>query len=75
MITQEQLDNAILEEMGRPGWELIKSFLAQQVIIARDSCADATSWEDCVRRKGFAEGLYFVINLRDDTERARNASV
>lgn len=71
MITQEQLDDAILEEMGRPNWDIIRQFLTQQVMIARDSCAEANSWEEVLTRRGFAHGLLYVINLRDDTKTAR----
>lgn len=68
MITQQQLDEAILEEMGRPNWDIIRQFLAQQVMIARDSCAEANSWEEVLTRRGFAQGLVYVIELRDQTK-------
>lgn len=71
MITQDQLDEAILNEMGRPDWAIINAFLAQQAIVARDACADAPSWEEVKRLQGFAEGLAFVVNLRENTKKIK----
>jgi hypothetical protein len=76
MITQEQLDDAILGITGTPNWEIIAQFLVNEAIQSRDMCADAQSWEDVQKLSGFAEGLAFVVNLRSMTETAleeRNA--
>ena len=78
MITQEQLDDAILTVTGMPDWELVIKFLVHEALITRDSCADAQSWEEVCSRRGFAEGLAYVANLRETTKRAqeeRNADV
>ena len=69
-MTQEELDNAILTITGRPEWALVAELLAREAIISRDMCADANTWEDVQRRAGFAEGLGYVLNLREMTERA-----
>jgi len=77
-MTQEQLDNAILTITGNPEWALVAEFLAREALISRDSCADAISWEDVNKRAGFSDGLAFVLNLREMTERAmeeRNADL
>ena len=71
MITQEQLDEIILAEMGRPDWDIIRTYLAQQAMIHRDACSDANSWEEVQKLRGFANGLAFVVNLREDTQRAK----
>jgi hypothetical protein len=63
---QQQFDEIVLEEMGRPNWNVIRTFLAQQALIARDSCADAPTWEEVCRRRGYADGLAFVVNMRDN---------
>jgi len=76
MITQEQLDEAILTITGRPEWDIVAKFLTHEALVARDSCADAHSWEQVKERQGFAEGLAYVVNLREMTQRAmeeRNA--
>ncbi len=70
MITQEQLDEAVLGLMGHPDWDIIATFLVNEAVQARDMCADANSWEDVQKLSGFAEGLAFVVNLRDMTEKA-----
>jgi hypothetical protein len=78
MITQEELDEAILGLMGSPNWDLIAKFLVDEAITARDQCADATTWDEVNKLAGFAEGIAYVVNLRDITERAleeRNANV
>lgn len=71
MITQEQLDETILKVMGHPDWEIIAKYLVNEAMILRDSCADAVSWDEVLRRRGFAEGLAYVVNLREMTKRVR----
>lgn len=71
MITQEQLDEAILGELGRPDWAYISAYLVNQALVARDACADATSWEQVQQLRGFAEGLAFVVNLRENTQKVK----
>jgi len=78
MITQEKLDEAILTITGNPDWAIVAEFLATEAIIARDSCADADSWDIVNKRSGFADGLAYVLNLRDMTEQSmeqRNADL
>ena len=78
MITQEQLDDAILTITGHPDWSIVAQFLISEAIVARDMCADANTWEEVKTRSGFAEGLAYVVNLRESTERAmeeRNADL
>ena len=70
-MTQEELDDAILTITGRPEWALVAELLAREAIISRDMCADSSTWEDVQRRAGFAEGLGFVLNLRQMTEQAQ----
>ena len=70
-MTQEELDDAILTITGRPEWALVAELLAREAIISRDMCADSPTWEDVQRRAGFAEGLSFVLNLRNMTEQAQ----
>ena len=70
MITQEQLDEAVLGLMGTPNWDIIAAFLVNEAIQSRDMCADANSWEEVQKLSGFAEGLAYVVNLRSMTERA-----
>ena len=78
MITQEQLDEAILTVTGDRNWAIVAEFLAREALVTRDSCADAEVWEEVCRRKGFADGLAYVLNLRSLTETAmeqRNADL
>jgi S-adenosylhomocysteine hydrolase len=71
MITQEMLDDAILDNMGRPDWEIIAQFLVAEALRTRDACADADSWEAVNYNRGFADALAYVVNLRDTTKRAK----
>jgi len=78
MITQEQLDEAVLGITGTPNWEIIATFLVNEALQSRDMCADANSWDEVNKLSGFAEGLAYVVNLRSMTEAAleqRNADV
>jgi len=72
MITQEQLDEAILTITGRPEWDIVASFLTHEALVVRDACADADTWEQVKHGRGFADGLAYVVNLRDATIRAMN---
>jgi hypothetical protein len=42
-----------------------------EALVTRDTCADAKTWEQVNKLAGFAEGLAFVVNLRDMTKRAQ----
>ena len=78
MITQDQLDEAILSITGHRDWAIVAQFLTNEAIITRDSCADAESWDIVNKRSGFADGLAYVLNLRDMTEQSmeqRNANL
>lgn len=68
MVTQEQLNDAILSLTGKPEWDILSKFLVSEAMAARDSCADANTWEDVLRKRGFSDGLAFVVNLREMTE-------
>lgn len=68
MITQEELDNAILGITGTPNWDIIAKFLVAEAIQSRDMCADAKDFDEVNRLAGFAQGLAYVVNLRDMTE-------
>jgi len=78
MITQEQLDDAVLSVTGSREWDIFAQFLVNEAISARDSCADAKTWEAVQKAAGFAEGIAYVVNLREMTERTmeeRDANV
>ena len=68
-MTQQELDEAILGITGLPEWHLICGFLVNEALQTRDQCADAKDWGDVQRMAGFAEGIAFVVNLREMTER------
>lgn len=74
MITQEKLDEAILDVTGDPNWDIMAAFLAREALVARDSCADVDSWEEVNKRRGFADGIAYVLNLREMTVKAMEQS-
>lgn len=70
-MTQEDFDDAVLTITGRPEWALIQKGLSNDIYSAQASALDANTWEDVCRLRGFAQGLAFVINLRDTVVRAK----
>jgi hypothetical protein len=70
MMIQEELDDAILAVTSGPNWDTVCKFLVGEALATRDQCADAQSWEQVNKMSGFAEGIAFVCNLREMTERA-----
>lgn len=70
-MTQEEFDNAVLEITGNPNWAIIQKGLANDIYNAQASALDAKTWEEVNALRGFAQGLAFVINLRESVTRAK----
>lgn len=64
-ITQEQLDEAVLDLTGRPEWATLAKGLQNDIYQAQATALDAPDWDTVCRLRGFAEGLAFVLRLRD----------
>ena len=70
IITQEQFNDAVLDVTGGPNWDIIKQGLSNDIYQVQASTLDANSWEAVCEAKGFAQGLAYLINLRENTIRA-----
>ena len=64
-ITQEQLNEAILEVTGMRAWDIIKKGLEHDIYNTQARAFDAQNWGDVKELKGFAQGLSYVIGLRE----------
>lgn len=64
-ITQEQLDDAVLEITGRPEWAMFVQGLFNEIYQSQARALTADSWEEVNRLRGFAEGLAYVSNVRE----------
>ncbi|NIN96669.1 MAG: hypothetical protein GTO49_17210 [Anaerolineae bacterium] len=74
-ITQEAYDEAILEVTGGVHWDTVKKGLANEIYHAQARALDAESWEQVCRLKGFAEGIAYVMRLREITKASISANV
>lgn len=67
MITQEQFDDAVLALTGDPNWDIITQGLANDIYQTQASVFDsAHDWGQVMELKGFARGLAYVVNLRNN---------
>lgn len=67
MITQEQFNQAVLTVTAGPDWDIIKQGLSNDIYQVQAGALDAKTWEDVCEAKGFAGGLAYMINLRENT--------
>lgn len=67
MITQEQLNDALLTVTGSREWEIVVKGLQNDIYQYQANILDAQSWEEVCEIKGFVRGLAYVINLRAAT--------
>lgn len=65
MITQEQVDDAVLALTGLPEWNILQQALNHEIYQCQASSLDVNTWEEVCALRGYAKGLAFVINLRD----------
>lgn len=71
-IDQEALERAILDRLSGPNWDLIKQGLAAEIYSSQAGALDASSWEKVNELRGFAKGIYYVMNLRETTLHGMN---
>ena len=64
-LTQEQLDDAVLTLSGTPEWAIVMQGLQADIYHMQASVFDAPDWDTVNKLRGFAEGLAYVINLRN----------
>lgn len=70
-MTDEELDEAVLSVTGNPNWNIVVKGLQNDIYGLQASALDAPDWDTVCRLRGQAEGLAFVINLRDTVIRSR----
>lgn len=65
-MTQDDFNEALLDVTGGPQWDVVKKGLANDIYAAQAQALDAKSWEEVCELRGFAKGLAFVMNLREN---------
>lgn len=70
-VTQEQLDDAVLEITGRPEWATFVQGLLNEIYQSQARALTSETWEDVCRLRGFAEGLAYVSNIREIVTQGR----
>ena len=70
-MTQDEFNEAILTVTAGPAWDLVKRGLANDIYNAQAQALDVKSWDEVCELRGFAKGLAFMMNIRDNTLRAK----
>ena len=66
-MTQDDFNNAVLAITAGPDWDVVKQGLSNDVYQVQAGALDAKSWEAVCEARGFAQGLAYIINLRENT--------
>jgi len=79
-VTQEEFNDAVLHVTGGPEWDIVKQGLSNDIYQAQAGALDAKTWERVNELRGFAQGLAYVINIRENTltaieQEERNAAL
>lgn len=62
---QQTFTDAVLAVTGGENWEVIQQGLRNMIYEVQASALELKSWEEVNQAKGFAQGLNYVIHLRD----------
>jgi hypothetical protein len=70
VITPEQYTEAVLDVTGGSSWDIFKKGLEGDIYTLQAQALDAETWEQVCELRGFAKGLAFIMNLRENTKLA-----
>ncbi len=73
----DQYFEAIMVLTGTPEFKVLVEELERMVYQSQANAFEASSWDKLQEDKGFAKGLAYIINLRENskTEKKANADV
>jgi hypothetical protein len=66
-MTQNEFNNAVLSITGGPDWDIVKQGLSNDIYQVQAGALDAKNWTEVCEARGFASGLAYLINLRENT--------
>lgn len=66
-ITQDEFNEAVLAVTSGPAWDIVKKGLSNDIYQLQAGALEANSWEAVKEARGFAAGLGYIINLRENT--------
>ena len=66
-MTQDDFNNAVLAVTAGPDWDVVKQGLSNDIYQVQAGALDAKSWEQVCEARGFAQGLAYIINIRENT--------
>lgn len=66
-MTQDDFNNAVLAITAGPDWDVVKQGLSNDIYQVQSSALDAKDWASVCEARGFAQGLAYIINLRENT--------
>jgi hypothetical protein len=65
--TEEEWEDSVLEcTSPGPAWAIVKKGLANEIYAAQANALDSKTWEQVCELKGFAQGIAYMMNLRDN---------
>jgi hypothetical protein len=70
MVTPEQFNEAVLDVTGGPSWDVFKKGLESDIYNIQAQALTAERWEEVCELRGFAKGLAFIMNIRENTKQA-----
>ena len=66
-ITQDKFNEAVLSVTAGPAWDIVKQGLANDIYQLQAGALEAKTWEAVKEARGFAAGLAYIVNLRENT--------
>jgi len=73
----DRTDDKFIEDMlqltSYPEWKILVKDLESQVYHTQANSLEAKSWDKVCEARGFAQGLAYIVNLRDTILRAKEA--
>jgi len=66
-VTPEQFTTALLNVTSGPDWDIVKAGLSNDIYQAQAGALDVPTWDKVCELRGFAQGLAYIINIRENT--------
>lgn len=71
-VSQAEFNQAVLAVTSGTDWDIVKQGLSNDVYQVQSGALDAKTWELVCEARGFAQGLAYMINIRENTIKAIN---
>jgi hypothetical protein len=62
---QDEWMEAILTVTGGTDWDVVKKWLATEIYTKQAESLEAENWDVLCENRGFAQGLAYIMNIRE----------